>query len=104
MTVTLSELIQAVKEERLSKDDLESYHTQMSSLYAQMQLEMAVVEKEKALYFEKQMATYPDSSDISIKRQWLAGARGQREIELKRYLLATKELISSLKSRIYKLL
>jgi len=102
--ISLKDLITSVSEERLDKDQLEAYHTQISGLYASLQLEMAIVEKEKALYFEKQMATYPDSSDISIKRQWLAGARGQREIELKRYLLATKELISSLKSRIYKLL
>lgn len=102
--ISLKDLIVAVKEERLTKDQLESYHSQLSSLYAEMQLETAIVEKEKALFFERVKASYPDSSDISIKRQWLAGAKGQREIELKRYLLATKELISSLKSRIYKLL
>ena len=51
--MTLNELITAVKEENLSKDALERYRDQLSGLYAQMQMEMADLEKCEALYMEK---------------------------------------------------
>lgn len=109
--MTLSELIMAVKEKNLSKDQLESYRDQMSSLYAEMQIELAEVEKNKALFFEenqydnRQTDTYTRNTilytDIAKKRLWQASEKGQREIVLKRYCLATKELLNSLKSRLY---
>lgn len=107
----LSDLILAVKEKNLSKDSLESYRDELSGLFAQMQLELADLEKEKAIYFEKennpdeyrkyQLDYQKNPSDISIKRKWQATSKGFREIELKRYCLATKELLNSLKSRLY---
>lgn len=99
----LQELIESVKEQSLSKDALESYRDQLSSLYAQMQLELSDVEKSKALYFDqyKDAMGGKEVSDISIKRSWQAGVKGLREIELKRYCLATKEILNSLKSRLY---
>ena len=113
----LHELITAVKEKNLSKDQLEDYRDQMSHLYAEMQLELADIEKEKALFFDS-FYTVPvilrdvggdthskmretGVTDISIKRQWQSTAKGLREIVLKRYCLATKELLNSLKSRLY---
>lgn len=97
----LSELIIAIKEKNLSKDDLENYRNDMSQIYADMQMELAECEKTKAIKFEELKIAYPESSDISIKRRWQASATGLREIELKRYCLATKELLNSLKSRLY---
>ena len=47
----LHELILAVKEKNLSKEQLEDYSDQMSNLFAEMMLELADVEKEKAIYF-----------------------------------------------------
>lgn len=104
--MTLNELILAVKEKNLSKDALEDYRDQMSGLYAQMQMELAEIEKEKALFFDNvKVAVYKidnkDISDIAIKRRWQATEEGLREIVLKRYCLATKELLNSLKSRLY---
>lgn len=96
--MTLTELILKVKERNLSKDQLEDYRDQMSHLYAKMQMELAEIEKTKALKFEEMKANFPEASDISIKRNWQARAEGQREIVLKRYCLATKELLNSLKS------
>lgn len=101
--MTLLELFRAVKEQNLTKEQLEQYHDQLSSLFSQMQLEMSDIEKEKAIYFVKQ-SEGEKKSDISIKRNWSATDRGQREIELKHYILATKEMINSLKSRTYRLI
>lgn len=109
--ITLKDLIVSVKEKNLSKDQLEGYRDELSGLYADMQMELAEVEKEKALFFEEKGKPFlpsglstgylPIPSDISIKRHWQADKRGLREITLKRYCLATKELLNSLKSRLY---
>lgn len=95
---TLKELILAVKEKNLLKDDLEAYRDQLSGLYAEMQLEMADIEKEEALFMEKHS---PDISVALRKISWKSTEKGQRLIVLKRYCLATKELLNSLKSRLY---
>lgn len=96
--MTLQDLIQAVKEEKLTKDQLEAYRDQLSSLFAQMQLEMATLEKEEAIYMGNKS---PDNSVAEMKVWWKATPQGQRLIELKRYCLATKEMLNSLKSRLY---
>ena len=95
----LIELIQAVKEEKLSKEQLEAYRDQLSNLYADMQIEMATLEKEEASFM-----CDPDVSDRSVAERkvlWKGRQSGQRLITLKRYAIATKEMINSLKSRIY---
>lgn len=92
----LLDLITAVKEQNLTKDQIEGYRDQMSALYAQMQLEMADLEKLEARY-----PTENFKSAIERKNSWKATPSGQRLIELKRYCLATKELLNSLKSRLY---
>ena len=102
--ITLKDLILAVKEKNLSKEQLESYSDQMSMLFAEMELELAEVEKAKAIFFEDEKIGKEKVSDISVKRSWSATDKGFREIELKRYLLATKELILSLKSRTFRLI
>lgn len=95
----LLELFEAVKEEHLGKDQLEKYRDELSSLYADMQIEMAGIEKAEAMFFYDKTA--PDVTDISIKRRWLASDTGQRKILLNRYLKATEKILSSLKSRLY---
>ncbi|MCK9370963.1 hypothetical protein M0R04_13715 [Candidatus Dojkabacteria bacterium] len=94
----LSELIIAVKEQNLNKDQLESYRNQMSDIYAEMQIEIATLEKEEALFMNGKTV---DESVAEKKIQWKATQSGQRLIVLKRYCLATKELLNSLKSRLY---
>jgi len=96
--MTLTELIVAVKEKNLTKDQLENYRDEMSNLYAQMQIEMADLERSEALYMEKD---FGDESVAQIKIWWKATEQGQRLIVLKRYCLATKEMLNSLKSRLY---
>lgn len=92
----LTELIHAVKEKNLSKDQLENYRDELSGLYAQMQMEMADLEKEGALFMNERGMTV-----ASKKVMWNATNAGQRLIVLKRYCLATKEMLNSLKSRLY---
>lgn len=97
--MTLKDLIIAVKEKNLTKDQLEDYRDQMSHLYAEMQMEMAELEKEEALFMSGK--TLPNASVAQIKIWWKETKSGQRLIVLKRYCLATKELLNSLKSRLY---
>src|SRR3990167_631611 len=92
--MTLKELITAIKEKNLTKEQLEDYRDDMSHVYAEMQMELAEVEKAKALYFEEVKHKNPEAADISIKRNWQVQTQGRREIELKRYCLATKELLN----------
>lgn len=97
----LSELITAVKEKNLSKDQLENYRDDMSQLFAQMQLEISELEKSEALFLEHQQNANDRPSVAQSKINWKATEKGQRLIELKRYCLATKEMLNSLKSRLY---
>lgn len=97
--MTLLELLQKVKEQSLTKTQLEAYRDDLSNLYAEMSLEMAEIEKEEAMYFYKR--TSPDVTDVSIKRTWKATEQGQRQILLNRYLKGTEKILSSLKSRLY---
>lgn len=94
----LQELILAVKEQNLTKDQLEGYQQQMSELYAEIMMEMANLEKEEALFMNTKTV---DESVAQKKIEWKARPSGQRLIVLKRYALATKTLLNSLKSRLY---
>lgn len=97
--MTLLELITKVKDETLSKEDLEKYRDQLSNLFSSMQIEMAELEKSEALFMGK--SELDGSSVAQRKIYFKATPTGQRLITLKRYALATKEMINSLKSRIY---
>ena len=97
----LTELIVAVKEKNLNKDQLEGYRTDMSDIFAQMQMEMAELEKEEALFMSITHTNVEKDSVALRKVMWKATDKGQRLIVLKRYCLATKELLNSLKSRLY---
>lgn len=96
---TLLETFEAIKDPNLSKDQLEDYHTQLSMLSAQMNIECADLEKEEALFFLAN--TTVETSDISIKRKWKVTDSGQRLILLNRYLKAMSKVLRSLQSRLY---
>lgn len=100
----LLELITKVKDETLSREDLEKYRDQLSSLFSEMQLEMATLEKEEAMFMGSGDVFSREFSVASKKVAWKATPSGQRLITLKRYALATKEMLNSLKSRIYQLI
>lgn len=95
----LLDLFIAVREKSLDKDQLEDYRNQMSDIFAQMMLEVAELEKEEAMFMAKDFGERLSVADRKI--QWKSTDKGQRLILLKRYCTATKELLNSLKSRLY---
>ena len=95
--MTLLELFQGISDVSLSKEQVEDYHTALTSLYAQMNLELADLEKLEAIYFLKET----QDSDIKTKRHWNGSKEGQRMITLKRYIKASDKALSSLKNRLY---
>lgn len=100
MSITLLQLIKDVKEQNLPKDKLEEYRDQMSTLYAEMCLEMSELEKAEALFmggFDKEV------SNVARKTEWKNTAEGQRIIVLKWHLKALEKLLSSLKNRIFQI-
>jgi hypothetical protein len=98
--MTIPELIEKIKEDKLSKEQLEDYQTQISYLFQKMQVEIAGLEKQEAMF----MGADNDKSVAQRKIEWKATNSGQRLIELKRYSVALKEMLNSLKSRIYQLI
>lgn len=96
----LQELIQSVKEKTLTTEQLENYRDELSHLYALLQLEMADLEKLEAIF----MHNKDDQKSVAQRKiEWKATTDGQRLLELKRYCLAVKEMLNSLKSRLYSL-
>jgi len=93
----LQEVFKAIKDENLSKDSLESYHTQLSALCGEMYLEMAQFQKEQAIY----LAESEEKTTAGAERKWFALPKGQRQIELKNYIRATEKQLSSIKNRLY---
>lgn len=96
----LLELFQAVKEERLNKEQLEDYYSEMSRLRADVKIELSGITKEKAIF----MLRNPELSVAQRKINWAGSEKGQRESDLKSYISAMSDHLNSLKTRIYALL
>lgn len=94
----LTELFKAVREENLVKTDLEKYRDKMAEILASMQMECANLEKEEAIYMNGKGV---DETAINRKITWKATPYGQRLIVLKRYISATKTMMTSLRDRLY---
>lgn len=97
-SMNFKELLEAVKDEGLSLPMLEKYRDELVHLHSMMQIELAAIEKDEALYF---MTRPEDESHVASKRLWKATEKGQRGIELNRFIKACSKEIDSLKSRIY---
>ena len=97
--MNVRELLDAVKDEKLSLNDLEQLRDELIHVHTSMQLELADIEKAEAMYFYDNMK--PDVSDISIKRTWRVIPKGQRQIELNRWIKAVVKETDSLKNRIF---
>jgi len=100
MSITLLDTINAVNENKLSRDKnlLEQYHTDLSQFFAEMKIETADLEKKEAIFL---YGKTEDDSVANRKNAWKATAEGQRLIELDNYCLAVKTLLGSIKSRLY---
>lgn len=94
---TLISVIEAVKEKSLNKTELESYRDDLANITALMLLEISDIEKEEALYPQID----ENETESSRKRRWRMTEKGQRQIELKNYIRASKEILSSLRSRLF---
>lgn len=92
----IEDLIKSVKEENLTKDQLENYSILLSNFFAEMQIEMADLEKDEAIFLEQ-----TDTTVARAKVIWKATEKGQRLIVLKRYERATSKLLDSVKRRLY---
>lgn len=103
----LTDLIEKVREEGLSKDQLEQYHTEITYLDNLMRMELAPLEKEEALFLEHYHTEYSpngaekERSVAQRKIDWKATKSGQRQIELNHYLKVTPKLLQSIKTRLY---
>lgn len=98
----LLEVLKLVREENMSKERLEAYYTSLSGLFSDLQIELAELEKQEALFMGA-----PRETELSVAQRkvlWRAGELGQRLIMLKRYALATNTQLRSIKTRIYALL
>ena len=96
----LLQLFQEVKDENLTKEQVEDFHKQLCELRADIKIELAGVEKEKAMFMLKDT----EKSVAQRNIDWKGSEKGQRNIELKAYLSATSDHINSLKTRIYAML
>lgn len=97
MSISLRDLITAVQDRKLSKEQLEGYFDQLSELSALLRLELADIQKEGALFLD----ACDEKTNADKERKWKVTQRGQREIELKQYIEAIKPLLASVKNRIY---
>lgn len=93
----ITEIIKSIKENELSKYDLENYSSQLDVLQAEMELALAEIEKEEAMF----LATSGEKSRAMATLKWEATEKGQLGIELNRKLRAVSKLASSCKTRIY---
>ncbi len=98
---TLTKLMNEVKEEGLSKDKLEQLHTHITYLDSVMRMEIALIEKEEAIFFQLEKTKNSATPDIVIKRLWRSGETGLRQIELSHYLKVTPKLLQSCRTRLY---
>ncbi len=96
----LLDLFKATKDESLNKEQLEDFHAQMARMRADVKLELAGIQKKKAMY----LLLDPDLPTTKVERTWRGTPDGQREIELKSYVSACGDHLDSLKTRIYALL
>ena len=98
--MNLRELLIAVKDKKLSKEQIEDYYGDLTHLYSAVCLELSDIKKKEAFYF----IDHAKDSDVATKRAWRVTADGQRMIELETYKNVIPRELASLKNRIYALL
>lgn len=97
--MTISDIITAVKEENLPREKLEEFYMALTSLSAEMHLEMATLEKLQAWFFEEHKEKFQTA--VLATRAYNVTREGQRMIDLKHQLRACDKLLSSVKHRIF---
>ena len=95
--MTIKDLALKIKEENLTKDMLEKYNIELTSLYAEMELNLAEIEKKEAIYLNDS----EEKTRNGAERKWYAMPEGQEQITLKHNIRALSKLLSSIKHRLY---
>lgn len=93
----ISDLARQIKEQSLTKDQLEAYYSDLTSLSAEMEEKMADLEKMEAIYLNE----CEEKSRAGAERKWQATIEGQEQITLKHNIRAIDKLRSSIKHRLY---
>ena len=89
--------IKAVKEENLSKQQLEVYHKMLCEYKGEMKLELATLEKAKAMF----LVNHPEQTAIQRKINWDSSVEGQRLIDLKAFIGAVNANLENVKARLF---
>lgn len=97
---TFNELMVSVREQNLSKDKLEHYHSELCNLKAQFKQELATLKKEKAMFI---MGREQGESIASRTASWEATKSGLRKFDIEGYIASTTSLIEGVKARLYNL-
>ena len=95
--MNIQDIILGIEEGNLTKNQLEDYSSMLDILGAKLEIQLADVEKEEAMF----LANSDEKSRAGAERTWNATETGQKEIELKRNIRAVSKLASSVKTRIY---
>ncbi len=95
--MNIQDIIKGVKEENLTKDQLENYSSMLDILSAELELELAEIEKAEAMF----LAECGEKTRSGATTKWDSTEFGQKEISLKRNIRAVSKLASSVKTRIY---
>lgn len=95
----LEEAIKKIREENLTKDELEKYHLSLSGLLYDMKQEVASLEKAEALFMAKDFGEKMSVADRKVL--WKATQQGQRLIEMKANVSSTNTMVGSIKTRLY---
>ena len=96
MSISISQLAKSIKEQNLSRDQLENYFTELSSLYAEMEIRMGELEKEQAIFLNE----CGEKTRAGAETKWDATSKGQESITIKHNLRALSKLISSVRHRV----
>ena len=94
----LHDLLEKVRDENLSLPQLESYRDQLIHLHSTMQIQLSEIEKAEAIALA---SASEEETDAARKRKWRATEKGQRGIELNRFIKAVVKECDSLRNRVF---
>lgn len=98
--ISFQDLIKSIREDKLTKQQLEDYHTHLVTLFAEMSDRLGELEKQEAMFLSRS----EEKTRAGAERIWNATDLGQEEIGLKRKVRSVEKLASSVKHRIFNVL
>lgn len=96
MSISIAQVAKSLREDKLSRDQLEDLFNSLSSLYAEMEIRMGELEKEEAIFLNE----CGEKTRAGAEMKFNATEKGQESITLKHNLRALSKLISSVKHRV----